>query len=305
MSIQKIGIRYERLLILAAPITFACILVAFIAVASEAVTDKKNADCYESAALLVEKNVHDLEAKWNQRQKIGKVEFANEYVDALARYMISGLGSRCEYKIGTQDTNKSISPGEFAEKLKLEAKKIREESAKKPVRSYGIEMPEKVKIEFFGVGITINILTLAQVLQLTLAPILILWLGSLFNTRYRETTLIESAASISQLYPHCINLYLNGKIPELRKRSRLGYYLRVAFPYVPTVFRILLLSIFVVPPTVLYCAGLVYLGSEEYIFLPFAAGTLVVCFASANLLSEMNPWHSGKRFPGPKYFDKR
>ncbi|OIR02817.1 hypothetical protein GALL_150250 [mine drainage metagenome] len=222
MSIQKIGVRYERLLILAAPISFACILVAFIAVASEAVTDKKNADCYDSAALLVEKNVYDLEAKWKLRERIGKIEFANEYVSALAHYMIYGLGSRCKYEIGTQDTNKAISPREFAEKLKLEARKIREESAKKPVRSYGIEMPEKVKIEFFGIGITIKILTLAQVLQLTLAPILILWLGSLFNTRYRETILIESATSISELYPHCINLYLNGKTPELRKRSRSG-----------------------------------------------------------------------------------
>jgi hypothetical protein len=305
MSIQKIGVRYERLLILAAPISFACILVAFIAVASEAVTDKKNADCYDSAALLVEKNMQDLETKWKQREKIGKVEFANEYVSALAKYMIYGLGSRCEYKIGTQDTNKAIPPKEFAEKLKLEARKIRQESAKKPVRSYGIEMPEKVKIEFFGVGITINVLTLAQVLQLTLAPILILWLGSLFNTRYRETILIESAASISELYPHCINLYLNGKISELRKRSKLGYYLKIAIPYMPTVFRILLLSIFVVPPTVLYCAGLFYLGSEDYIVLSVTAGFLVVCFTFINLVSEMNPWHSGKTFPGPKYFEKR
>ena len=71
MSIPKIGVRYERLLILAAPISFACILVAFIAVASEAVTDNKNADCYDSAALLVEKNMQDLETKWKQREKIG------------------------------------------------------------------------------------------------------------------------------------------------------------------------------------------------------------------------------------------
>lgn len=305
MSIQKFGVRYERLLILAAPISFACILVAFIAVASEAVADKKKADCYDSAALLVEKNEQDLEAKWKQREKIGKVEFANEYVSALATYMIYGLGSRCEYKIGTQDTNNAIPPAEFAEKLKLEARKIREESAKKPVRSYGIEMPEKVRMDFFGVGISINVLTLAQVLQLTLAPILVLWLGSLFNTRYRETILIERAAWISDLYPHCINIYLDAKIPELRKRSKLGYYLKIAIPYIPTVFRILLLSIFIVPPTVLYCASLFYLGSEDYVALSFSAGLLVVSFTFANMVLEINPWHSGKTFPGPKYFDKR
>ena len=273
--------------------------------ASEAVADKKKADCYDSAALLVEKNEQDLEAKWKQREKIGKVEFANEYVSALATYMIYGLGSRCEYKIGTQDTNNAIPPAEFAEKLKLEARKIREESAKKPVRSYGIEMPEKVRMDFFGVGISINVLTLAQVLQLTLAPILVLWLGSLFNTRYRETILIERAAWIFDLYPHCINIYLDAKIPELRKRSKLGYYLKIAIPYIPTVFRILLLSIFIVPPTVLYCASLFYLGSEDYVALSLSAGLLVVSFTFANVVLEINPWHSGKTFPGPKYFDKR
>jgi hypothetical protein len=280
-------------------------LVAFIAVASEAVTDRKNADCYDKAALLVEKNKQDLETKWNQREKIGKVEFANEYVSALADYMIYGLGYSCDYHIGTQNTNDAVSPGEFANKLRLEASKIRQESAKKPVRSYGIEMPEKVKIEFFGIGITINIFTLAQVLQLTLAPILVLWLGSLFNTRYRETILIESAASISELFPHCINIYLNWKMPELRKRSKLGYYLKIAIPYTPTVFRILLLSIFLVPPTVLYCASLFYLGSGDYIVLSFMAGFLVACFTLVNLVSKINPWHSGKTFPGPKYYDKR
>lgn len=305
MSIQRFGLRYERLLILAAPISFVCMLVVFIAVASEAVTDRKNADCYDKAALLVEKNKQDLETKWNQREKIGKVEFANEYVSALAGYMIYGLGYSCDYKIGTQNTNVAVSPGEFADKLRLEASKIRQESAKKPVRSYGVEMPEKVKIEFFGIGITINIFTLAQVLQLTLAPILVLWLGSLFNTRYRETILIESAASISELFPHCINIYLNGKMPELRKKSKLGYYLKIAIPYTPTVFRILLLSIFLVPPTILYCASLFYLGSEDYIVLSIVAGLLVAFFTLANLSLEINPWHSGKTFPGPKYYDKR
>lgn len=300
MSIQKLGLRYERLLILSAPISFACMLLAFISVASEAVTDRKIADCYDNASLIVERNMDDLKSKWNQRAKIGKIEFANEYVHALAKHMIYGLNSSCDYKIGTQDTNRSISPDLFADKLKQEANRLRQESANKPVRSYGIEMPEKAKIVFFGIGITINILTLAQVLQFLLAPILILWLGSLFNTRYRETLLIESAKLISELHPHCINIYLNARLPDLRKKSKAAYYLKIAIPYIPTIFRILLLSIFVVPPTVLYCASLFFLGSEDHIALPLAAGGLVFCFAFVNLFSEINPWHSGKTFPGPK-----
>jgi hypothetical protein len=304
MTIRQLGLRYERLLILSAPISLACILVAFIAVASEAATGKKNADCYDSAASIVEKNIKNLEIKWGQREKIGKVEFANEYVNALSTYMIYGIGPRCDYKVGSQDTNKAIAPTDFAEKLKLEAKNIREESAKKPVRSYGIEMPEKANIAFFGTTITINALTLAQVMQLTLGPILLLWLGSLFNTRYRETILIETAISISDLYPHCINLYINARIPELRKRSILGYYVKLAFPYIPTIFRILLLAIFIVPPTILYCASLYFLGFDDYMALNITAGLLVFSFAFINLVSEMNPWHAGKTFPGPKFFYK-
>lgn len=124
MSIQKLGLRYERLLILAAPISFACILVTFIAVASDAASDMKKADCYENAALVVYTNVNDLEAKWKQRVKIGKVEFANEYVSALSTYIIHGNASRCDYDIGRQDTNSAIAPADFAQKLKADARKI-------------------------------------------------------------------------------------------------------------------------------------------------------------------------------------
>ena len=305
MTIYQLGLRYERLLILSAPITLACILVAFISVASEAATGEKNAACYDSAASIVEKNLQDLEIKWEQREKIGKTQFANEYVSALSSYMIYAIGSSCDYNIGSQDTNKAIAPAEFAKKLKLEAKNIREESAKKSVHSYGIEMPEKANISFFGTTITMDALTLAKVMQLILGPILLLWLGSLFNTRYRETIMIETTTSISDLYPHCINLYLNAKIPDLRKRSVVGYYIKLALPYIPTAFRISLLAIFIVPPIILYCASLYYLNLEEYTSLNVIAGLLVLSFAFVNLVSEMNPWHAGKTFPGPKFFNKQ
>ena len=302
MTLHQLGLRYERLLVLSAPITLACILVVFIAVASEVVNGEKSAACYDIAASIVDKNIKNLEIEWEKREKVGKVEFANEYVSALATYMIKGIGSSCDYEVGSQDTNKAIAPTDFAIKLKLEAKNIREESAKKPVHSYGIEMPEKDNISFLGTTIIIDALTLAQVMQLILGPILVLWLGSLFNTRYRETIIIETATSISDLYPHCINLYINAKIPDLRKRSIVGYYIKLALPYIPTIFRIPLLAIFIVPPTALYCASLYYLGSDNYMALKIAAGILVVIFALANLDSEMNPWHSGKTFSGPNFF---
>jgi hypothetical protein len=305
MSLKTLGVRYERLLILAAPVTFACVLVAFIALGSEAIADKKNADCYDKAAYIVEQNFQNLLVKWEEREKMGEYEFAKEYALALAHHMIYGIGSSCEYEIGTQDATSSIPPLDFSKKLKAEADRIRKESAEKPVRYYGIEIPEKATLKFFGIKLTIGVLTLAQVLQLILGPVLILWLGSLFNTRFRETLLIESAGSISELHPHCLNLYLSSKIPELRKRSISGYYLKLALPYMPTIFRIFLLSIFIVPSTTLYCASLFYLASEDYVFISIMAGSVVAFFALVNLVAEMNPWHSGRSFPSPKYFDRR
>lgn len=300
MSIQKFGLRYERLLILAAPFSLACILVAFVAIASDFAKDKKAAECREVAANIVDKNLNELTILWNKRQMIGKVMFANEYVSETSIKMLGIFPYPCDYDIVRQDTNKAIGPSEFASKLRADAINIRDQSSRRPVRSYGIEIPEKATFSILGTNVTVSILTLAQVLQLVLAPVLILWLGSLFNTRYRETILIESATSIATLHPHAINIYLNIRMPEFRKRSKGGYYIKIIFPYIPTVFRLCLLAIFILPPVVFYCASLYYLGSDDHLVLTLFGGGLVGLFAAANLIGELNPWHSGKVFPGPR-----
>lgn len=300
MSIQKYGLRYERLLTLAAPLSLACILVAFVAIASDFAKDKKAADCRETAANILEKNLKENNILWGKREMIGKIMFANEYVAKSSAILLSSLPYSCDYDFARQDTNKAIGPSEFVSKLRADAINIRDQSSRRPVRSYGIEIPEKATISLLGTNITVSILTLAQVLQLVLAPVLILWLGSLFNTRYRETILIESETSIATLHPHAINIYINARLPELRKRSMGGYYIKIIFPYIPTAFRLCLLAIFILPPVVFYCTSLYYLGSDEHFVLTLFGGGLVSLFAAVNLIGELNPWHSGKTFPGPR-----
>ncbi|MBR8179683.1 hypothetical protein [Burkholderia ambifaria] len=300
MSLQKIGLRYERLLVLSAPISLACILVAFVAIASDFAKEKADAQCRDNAAGVVERNKEKLQESWNKRETIGKVTFANEYVYETSMLMIGALGYPCDYSIGRQDTTSALSPDDFAEKLRKDAARIRDQSNGRPVRSYGIEIPDKATINLFGTSIKIGIYTLAQVMQVVLFPIIILWLGSLFNTRYRETVLIGGSGKISDLYPHVINIYLNATLPPLRKRSRIGYLLKICIPCIPSIFRAVLLCIFIAPPTAFYCASLFFLVSDDNFLLSIASGLLVFVFFATNALLEFAAWHLGKTFPTPK-----
>lgn len=303
MTIQKFGLRYERLLVLSAPISLACVLVAFVAIASDAASYKRKAACYDAAAAFIDANISELNKLWEKRETIGKVTFANEYVYETSIRSIGKLSYECDHKIMQQNTNTARAPADFSALLKDQAQQAK--NTTRPVRSYGIEIPEKATISFLGTAITINILTLAQVMQLTLMPVLLLWLGSLFNTRYRETILIETAKSISDLYPHVINIYINARMPELRRKSWVGFYIKAYFGYIPAIFRIFLLSIFILPPTIFYCASLFYLGAVDYVWVSLGCGVLVAIFALINLLGELNPWHAGKTFPGPNCFSSR
>lgn len=302
MSLQKFGLRYERLLIISAPISLICILVAFISIASEEGGYKRRAACYSQAAAFIDNNKSELDKLWEKREMIGKKVFANEYVSETSRRSIGQIDYECDHQIIRQDTNTALSPEKFAEFLKNQAKIILTESEALPVRSYGIEVPQKATISLAGIGITANIVTFSQAMQLVLLPVLLLWLGSLFNTRYRETILIESAKGISDLYPHIINIYLNSKMPELRKKSWLSHYVIILIRHIPALFRIALLSIIILPPTIFYGVSLFYLETVDYSIISFFGGALVAMFSLVNLMNELQAWHVGKTFPGPICF---
>ena len=105
MSLHKIGLRYERLLLLSAPLSLACILVAFIAIASDFSKDKMDADCREKAAVIFEKNLDELNAQWGKRIIIGKTQFANEYVSRMSSKTTVAGFYPCDFDLGRQEYN--------------------------------------------------------------------------------------------------------------------------------------------------------------------------------------------------------
>ncbi|MDP2021736.1 MAG: hypothetical protein Q8L16_12650, partial [Hydrogenophaga sp.] len=81
-----------------------------------------------------------------------------------------------------------------------------------------------------------------------------------------------------------------------------AYYASICICYFPTIFRISILSIFILPPTVFYCVSLFFLGAVDYMLMSIIGGALVSIFSLVNLMGELQAWHSGRIFPGPKCY---
>lgn len=94
-----------------------------------------------------------------------------------------------------------------------------------PLQFRGIEIPQKADVGILGTNIKVSFDSLTAALQISLAPVLIIWLGSLYNTRYRESLLIGKSNDISLMFPHLINIYPAIDLPTLRKRSYIAFWL--------------------------------------------------------------------------------
>lgn len=299
MSLQKLGLRYERLLILSAPISAACILVAFISTSSDVGRHKRDAACHTQAAKLIDDNLDDLQAKWNKREKIGKYEFAIPYAHKISTDRIYGMETYCYSKVEDVPAQFSPSPADLSKSLKEKAESLIRDGESKPIVFHGVQIPNKTTISLAGIPVNTDVTTIVAALQIILLPILMLWLGSLYSTRYRETILIESAKKISELHPHIINIYIDGKITDPRRRSWTQYYLNIFSKHIPLAIRITILSIFILPPTGFYCLSLFYTGLIEINWPAIFAGFVAATFTLMNIVNEAQPWHAGKTFPGP------
>ena len=144
--------------------------------------------------------------------------------------------------------------------------------------------------------------TLARVMQVVLAPLLLLWLGSLYNTRHRESLLIGRMKDVSALYPHLINVYpvvLRGNTAwdPPRKKSWSKYVLLVfGMPAIYALIRIALLLIFVGPPVAFYWLSIFLVGETAYSPFFLGMGVVVFLFTMAVLICELLPWHVSKKF---------
>lgn len=296
MSNSALGKRYERLLFFTAPITFASLLLLFVAIANNTQSERKIARCYNLAANSIQANYKNLESEWDEVKPVTKSEYwGSSYKLAIQTIIIySHLGTDCYQVI-----DKAI-PLRYRAHPKEIIASFRKDSvvaADTPFSYAGIEIPDQTKVSLFGIGAKISIMTFAQMLQIILGPLLILWLGSLYNTRYRETYLIGKSQRISEIYPHLINVYPVGYLPEPKRPTLWKQYLPTLITFTYSCMRFFLLSVFILPPVLSYIISLFLLDTGEYRIIFAIIGFIVFLFTLTTLTAEFLRWHVNKIYP--------
>lgn len=304
MSLSMLGRRYERLLFFAAPLSLGAAVTLFVVFATGTQNERRTARCYEKAAAFLEARQQVADAAWERFVVAKKSNLARiTYTHEVSRLLIDvELGSDC-YRPLIEEVEQRAKDGPKQLVLGL-----RQDAAKlfaTPIKFSGVEMPERATIGVMGTAISMELTLFASLLQVVLAPLMLLWLGSLYNTRYRETLLIERASIVTEVFPHLINVYPAVRYPEPRRRSYTQAHLRHVFSFVYACVRIGLLLMLIGPAVAAYVASVVLLSSSEYFSLLVSLAALVAIFAFALLLCEILPWHVGKSFPGPPLVRRR
>lgn len=294
MTSTRIGLRYERLLFLAGPLTLLCAFIFFLAFASEKQEDRFKAKCFLSAESAIDGNLIKLRASWARMTDDvlkGRGVQTGYQMDVFKVLHIE-LETVCSTLVESYLNYKSLRPEEIQSNLQNLADKI-----KPTVWSYyGVEVPDVISISFFGTPMKMTLSTLSMTIQLSIAPLLILWLGSLYHTRYRESMQNADAIEIGGVFPHVINVYFVGMIRTPRKKSWVEYYAPYVNKFLISLTRCILVLMFVGPSVILYVLSLYYQHSTNFLYAYGALGIVVSLFAFANLIAEFFPWHVFKSF---------
>ena len=295
MYADSIGRRFERLLFFAAPLAVVSLLVMFVALASEQQEERKRAKCLRSVVETISVNQADLEQAQQGRRVLIRGTATTDYWLALRLVLIPWEVSN--YPTFNEKV-KPATPKVLMEKALAEA--IALES--KPLSLYGIELPEKATLNLLGTPIKMDLTTLVRVMQIALAPLLVLWLSSLYQTRHRETLLIARMRDVSTLYPHLINVYPvslrgDGAWEPPRKKSWSKFlFVKYCLPVIYALTRISLLYAFIGPPIGFYFASIYLLRGDDFSTVSTAMAIVVWIFAFATAACEVLPWHVQKRF---------
>jgi hypothetical protein len=294
MSPDQLGRRYERLLVLTAPLSFAAFIVLFVAVASDSRKDNIQARCYEFAADTISKAEAELQPKWEQAKKERFSSFGGiEYKYAITKTWLVASKIDCYQLLNSEiDNRHKAAPAEIAAKFLADAKAL----TSTPLQLYGIEIPGMATINVLGTSISIGLMTFTQFLQILLGPLMLLWLNSLYNTRYRETIAVGTASSLEDVFPHIANVYPFGTFPEARKKSWMIYYLPRVMAALYALVRTFIVCVFLMPPVAAYLFSMYFLHSDEYTAFFTVLGSLVFIAGLANPVLEFMPWHFHKVF---------
>lgn len=298
----SLGRRYERLLFFAGPLTLATSLVFFVALAAAMDSNRELQRCYSQAVGALEGHKSELDAAWSRRPKSSGPAFQQwqiDYSGSARRALIYGA-TDCYDRVADVAQESAISPGQ----LILKAKEREAALASGSLQLFGVEVPEKATINVFGTPIKVPVLRFAQALQLALAPVLMLWFASLYNTRYRETTLIARASNVTDVFPHILNVYptpLNAT-PPLRKRVRgfrAAMFLVLLVFAITRLFLFLLLTMpafagFIASVILLYPPTVTLLNLDGLAVTAYALALGVFGTFFSNLWMEFSPWHFSK-----------
>lgn len=304
MSLSSLGRRYERLLILAAPLALASLVTLFVVFATNAQEERAKARCNESAAAFLESKMDKLEEEWRKFNDSKKSAVAQIlYTHAISLLLINTeLGSKCYKPLLDEVENRAKGGSKMlVSGLRDDAKRL----LASPIKYAGVDIPAKATIGLMGTQVSIDLTLFASLLQIVLAPLIFLWLGSLYNTRYRETLLIASAKQVSDIFPHLINVYPAIGYPEPKRRSWLQPYLPHIFGAMYSCTRIFLVALIIGPSVIAYATSIFLLESTAYFELFMVLGLLVAISSMALLFCELAPWHWKKSFPGRPLISKK
>jgi hypothetical protein len=256
---STIGLRYERLLFWAAPITLAACAVFIANLGYNTQQERLDATCYDKAANAIKDHEQDFSNRWRQVEKDRKREGdrsveSTYYNRDISVMLIYAIHSECWQLINDQKIELIQNPSKLIELFTNNSETLK----KKPIRMYGIEIPDTATVSVLGTSIKIAIGTFIQALQVALAPVLLLWLGSLYHTRLREALSLKKIDSILSVYPHVINVFPTGTYPALRKKNFWLYHaptINATFHYL---VRLSLLLVFIAPSVILYISSLTF-----------------------------------------------
>lgn len=272
----SIGQRYEKLLFWAAPITLATVAVLLIQLGYQVSKPINEARCIVFALERFEERLPNLNRSYEvlkRRNTATRIElYKGEFEIALLSHP---KPQGCDkYFDAYLAANIRKSPSDIFKDLAETEKRLRES----PVSLFGIEIPQATQFNLAGNTLKAPVPLLALVAQIALLPIMLLWLGSLYHTRFREAVLVNRASTIAQVFPHLINLFPVGKLDSPKKREMLVAHQATIIGLFFSFLRFSLLTVFILPPTAAYVWSLWISANEDNFVLPLIAAFLVACF---------------------------
>lgn len=286
------GLRLERLMFWSAPITLACLFVMFASMAYNNQTELLKARCHAKAESIIRTDIKKYQSLWEE-EKQDKSYPWTKYHESVLSAFISSSGCWDILDESIKDEDYKLNPEALSNKLNEQSKTAKG----KTVNYYGVEIPDKATINFFGTKVGIEFIVFIQSLQVALVPILAIWLGSIFQTRHREIMILLRTEDIAHTFPHILNVYPAGYLPSLRKRDFFAQHAEKFWGALYLFIRLLFLLIIIGPPIAFFLVGLYNTSTSTNFFIQFIIGFFLVITGLCIVIIEMTLY--SKIFPGP------